>query len=214
MSDFDIDKLAMQDEEGTEDVSPDLEAERAALAKQREELAKKEKDLNRGFMEIAEREKKLTVPPKEDELPDVPPEAAKILDAYIGKKLTPLEQKLERTYYDGVNAELERQAEKAGIPPEEILKVATELHLAPADDSISAARDVFVSAANIIKGRTSVPDELKTKLREEILEELAKEGVRVEGVRKTRELPDEEPDEEALSPKERYELIKKKVGLA
>jgi hypothetical protein len=210
----DIDNLITGMDDGDADDSTELQRLKEELDAQRAELDKRSRDLNKGFMEIADRERRLTAEPeeKDDEVPEVPPEAAKILDRYIDKRTKPLEEALQNTYVESVGMELERFAEKAGRTEEELLTVVQEYNLTPKDNSLGAAREVFKKAADIMEAKSRGSEEdLKAKLKAEILEELAKTGVRIEGVAAARELPDDNPDEEELSQSQKYELFKRRA---
>ena len=202
--------------EGVEPEAPNELDERMKLLEERQaELDKRERDLNKGFMEVAARERELAERPiymeqseEEDDTPPLAPEAEKVLDKYIQKKVGPLLQAQQVLYAETVNSELEAVSARTGIPSEEIIQAINETGLAPKDDSIKSAREVLSAAAEIVKARNFNVEDMKKQIREDLLKELAESGASIESVKPTRELPQEVVDYDQMSPQEKYEFLK------
>jgi len=202
--------------EGVEPEAPNELDERMKLLEERQaELDKRERDLNKGFMEVAARERELAERPiymeqseEEDDTPPLAPEAEKVLDKYIQKKVGPLLQAQQELYAETVNSELEAVSARTGIPSEEIIQAINETGLAPKDDSIKSAREVLSAAAEIVKARNFNVEDMKKQIREDLLKELAESGASIESVKPTRELPQEVVDYDQMSPQEKYEFLK------
>ncbi|MEO0073655.1 MAG: hypothetical protein ABIK43_03195, partial [candidate division WOR-3 bacterium] len=133
----------------------------------REELAKRERDLNKGFMEIAERERRIaellearSLGGSDEEDDDIPlsPESKEILDKFVTKKLSreiePIIRAQEELYAETIENEIASAAEKFGVPEESIIEVLTTTDMAPKDRSLKAARDVVYAAAKIAKAQS------------------------------------------------------------
>lgn len=175
--------------------TPDPLAERQAeLDAKAAELAKKEKDLGRGFQEIAERERALT--PKEDKFagtPDLDEDSRKLLDKYIDSKLGNQLGLVERMYVDMANSELERFAEAKGIDVDVLKDTIRDYGLAPTDDSIASMRSVFDRAAKVVKAsefdEESYRKKVEDEVRESLLKQYAEQGVSVDAITPTRTEP-------------------------
>lgn len=201
--------------EETPEADPLAEA-RAALEAREAELAAKEKSLQKGFNEIAERERAVasrSIPATPEA--ELDPELEKQLDPYIdrlvAKKYGGALDAAQSAFFVSVEAELERFSEKENVEPEVLNAVIEEYGLRPQDASIASVRDVFRKAAALHRATTFDAEAERQRLREELLKEQAG-GTRVDAVRPLRtEVGGAELDEaalEALSPAERYAYLK------
>lgn len=195
------------------------------IERMREELAKRERDLNKGFMEIAERERRIaellesrSLGGSNDDDEDIPlsPESKEILDKFVTKKLSreiePIIRAQEELYAETIENEIANAAEKFGVPEESIVEVLATTEMAPKDRSLKAARDVVYAAAKIAKAQSIDESEIERRVREKILKELAEQGATVAGVKPARQLPDERVPVDEMSARQRYEYYKSKLS--
>ena len=146
----------------------------------------------------------------DEDVPPLNPEAEKILDRYVEKKIGPLMQTQQELYAESVNNELASIAERSGLTEDVIIDIINETGLSPRDGSIRAAREVMNAAVEIHKARHFDESEMEKRIREKLLKELAESGAQIEGVRPTRELPSEPVDISELSEDEKYKYLKEK----
>lgn len=161
--------------------SVDIEAAKA-------ELAKKERDLQKGFDEIARRERELQdrtapKPVVEDDDLGLDPEAEKVLDKFVSRKTSQQEQFVRQMWQDMAQSEVEKVADKAGISVEELERTITENGLNPAGPTRRDVAEMANKAVALHKATTFNLDSEREKMRAEILAELANEGVEVVSVK-------------------------------
>lgn len=211
----DLENVVGTEGEAPQEQEPTLEDRMKLLEERQAELDKRERELNKGFMEVAARERELAERPvyteeqeEEDDLPALAPEAEKVLDKYIQRKMGPVLQAQQELYAETVNSELEAVSQRTGLSPEDIIGAINDTGLAPKDDSIRSVREVMSAAAEIAKARKFNQEEFEKSIREKILKELAESGASIESVKPTRELPQEFVDMNSMTPQEKYEFLK------
>ena len=152
---------------------PDLEA-------RLKELEKKEKALQKGFQEIAEREKRIAAPKPtvdDDPLANLDPEAQKILDAFMEKKLGAYEQAVGGLLNDTMESEMESYAKAKDIDPEAMMEVVRDKGLAPKGFTRKDRLEVYDLAAAVVQANNRVDiDTLVNEKVEARLAELAEQG--------------------------------------
>lgn len=213
--------LTPETDEATEEVTtePVVEAPSPdAEFKAREEaIAKRERELQRGFDEVARREREAasrTAPPvEEDDIPEIPEDTAKALDKFFTEKYGTKLRAVDNLYADVVENELAKREN-----PDAIKDAITEYGLMPKDDSISAIREVFDKAETIAKAKSSNPDAereaIRAEERKKLLEELAAEGVHVETIepKRSETSPEVSLDDDDLDSNTKVRLLQEKWG--
>ena len=150
--------------------TPDLEA-------RLKELEKKEKALQKGFQEIAAREKRLTAAPSvapaadDDPLANLDPEAQKILDAFVERKLGAYNQAVGSLLNDTMESELESYAKSKDVDPADIMEVITERNLQPRGFTRKDRMDVYDLAAAVVKANRD--DDIESRIQAEVEKRIA-----------------------------------------
>jgi protoporphyrinogen oxidase len=200
----------VEQEVETPDPAAELAASKAALeaerAKFEAERKKQERNLNKWSTELAEREKRTTGALTSDTPLD--PEVEKLLDSYSERKWAPQLEIARSAYVASITSELDRFAEKNGVDAGTIEDVMNAQGIAPRDATMEAAREAFSKALRLHKADTFDEASYRTKLKEEILAELVKDGEKVEGVRPKRTEVVTESDEDSMNATELYNKFK------
>lgn len=192
MSDIDTTEEVQEQVEEVEapqidpEVAERLKAE--AKAEIEAEYSKKERDLQRGFEEIAERERRLAAPPVQAEpVPELDPEAERAVSALIerqyGSRLASAEQAMEAIANDKLKAFAAEKGVEAGALRETIAEFG--LVRKP---GLEGVEDAIEAAYRIQQSKTFDPEAERARIREELLAE-AQGGVRVEGITPRRGTP-------------------------
>lgn len=197
-----------------EPVAPEADTLRQEIEAERAALKKKESELNKWSMTLAERERTYqpVQTPTPDVVPDLDPEAQKVLDAYFEKKYGGVEKAVSALYADTVEAEMERFAVAKGIEPDALKQTLIEQNIQPAEMSLKGIRKSFETAKAIMDASKFNPDAEREKLKAEILADLTERGVRIEGVEPKTKTPTKgvDLDDDALTPAERYAAFKER----
>lgn len=197
-----------------------------------EELSKKERDLQKGFEEVARERKRLaelqerldqSVPAK-GKAPDegdegegddsITPEGRKILRKFVEEEFGGYFGGIEQMYADMVNGELQRFATEKGVDAEELTRIIQERNMAPKDYTLTEARNVYEQAYALHQAQNFDPEALEQKIREKLLTELAEQGVTIEGITPKPKPSGESHEPEIpvydMTPKERLAHLKQK----
>lgn len=198
-----------------EPVAPDADALRQEIEAERAALKKKESELNKWSMTLAERERSYQPPvqtPAPEVVPDLDPEAQKVLDAYFEKKYGGVEKAVSALYADTVEAEMERFAAAKGIEPDALKQTLIEQNIQPTEMTLKGIRRSFETAKAIMDASKFNPDAEREKLKAEILADLTERGVRIEGVEPKPKTPTKgvDFDDDSLTPAERYAALKER----
>lgn len=212
MEDMEItpDEVTEEVDEVTEEPAPD------PLAEERARIAERERELQKGFDEIARREREIQSrapePTPTDDDDEFDPEAMKVLERALAK--TPYAQAVQNLYVETAEAELQRFAEKKGIDPDKLRDTIAEKRLlAGAGTSLAAVQSALKDAADILTAKTFDPEAERERIRAEEIQKLRDEGVRIEDVKPKRtEIGTGKADffDEDLSPDERYRIALQK----
>lgn len=194
----------------------DIEAEKSRIAEERAAIAKREKELQRGFQEIAARERAAQTPkPVEaDPFADLDPQQAAWLKSTIEKTasaaISPELQSMQQFLVSTINDQIDAYAKEQGVDPGDVRDIINTYGLAPSDNSIASVRDVASKAVKLLQVDTFDPKAEERRITEKVLADLADKGVKVEAVRPARaEIGDAEPDWESndYTMAERYEWM-------
>lgn len=194
---------------------PDLEAIKTSIAEERAALEKEKKALQKGFQEIARREKEVTRPPvDDDDTPDLDDAAKAALGKYMQKEYGGYFSGLEKLYEDMASNEVERYAKDHELDADDLRAAISDNGLAPQDPTISAVRDTLEKAARIVQSSKFDLDKERERLKAELREELAEQyekGVNIEGLRPKRgEAAAPEGDIYEMTPEQRLAWYKEK----
>jgi|MudIll2142460700_1097286.scaffolds.fasta_scaffold00080_11 hypothetical protein len=191
---------------------------RAQLEAERKALEKREKDLNRGFEEIARREKlverfadnmtpaQAAAAASQTDVPELSPEAQLAVDSYFQQKYGSQLNQVDVLYNDLAESELQSFAEKQGIDPEELKQVIIDNNLQPNAKSLTDIRASLKKASLIREGSTVNREAIAAEERAKVLRELAAKGIQVEGVKPKRAAdpgPNPNPDFDMMTPEQR-----------
>ena len=191
--------------------TPDFKAELEAMKK---EIEKDRKNLQKGFDEIARRERELAAPKmselKEgDDIPDLDPTAAKALKKFLDENYGGYFQTTEMVAADLFESELDTFAEKRDLDADALRSLISERGLQPRDYTRKAFRDLLNDAATLLKPVDS--DALREQVREEIMRELADQGVVVEAAKPKRtESTLESGFDDEMTPEQKLAFWKRK----
>lgn len=190
------------------------EVDPAAELKAREEaIAKRERELQRGFDEVARREREAArpAPVEDDDIPEIPEETAKALEKFFADKYGDKLRAVDNLYADVLDTELSKREN-----PDAVRDIIAEFGLVPKDDSVRAIREVFDKAEAIARTRDLDPEALKAEAKaeaeKEILSRLAAEGVNVDTIEPKRSdaAPDATLDDDDLPSTVKVRLLKEK----
>ena len=169
---------------------PDLAAERAEWEKER---AKKERALQKGFDEIARRERELqnVAQPKVeegDDIPDLDPVAQKALKKYLDTQYGGYFQAQEMLTQDLFESELESFADKKGVDADDLREFVQTKGLAPKEYTRKGFREMLSDSYTLMSpvNLDEAIENAKREGREAALRELADQGIIVEGVKPKR----------------------------
>jgi len=193
---------------------PTPEPDPSEEIKAREEaIAKRERELQKGFDEVARRKRELeeAPAPADEELPELPEETAKVLDKYFDAKYGSKIKAVDNLYADLLDTELAKRED-----PDAIREVIAEYGFVPKDDSIAAIREVFDKAESVAKAKSLNPEAERERIRAEerkaILEELAADGVHIETIepKRSETSPEVSLDDDDLDSETRVRLLREK----
>ena len=186
------------------------------------ELKKREAELNKWNMRIAEREKALAATPaapKADGEPALPPlseDAEKMLDDFIQRKLGSKLNVIDTLFEDTIESELESFAASKGVDADTLRATLAETGIQPREFSRKGFKEAFSAAYDIHKSRTFDLEAEKAKWKDEIMAELKSQGIRPDSVEPSSRVDlDAEPsslmDDSEVSPSDKYAAILKKL---
>ena len=201
------------------EAAPEPEAAPAPdLTAKEKELAKKERALQKGFAEIARREKELQVPPMKaidegDDIPDLDPVAQKALKKYLDSQYGGYFQAQEMLTADLFESELENFAEKKGVDADDLRDFVSEKGLQPKDYSRKGFRELLNDSYTLMKpyDPEAERERITAEVREQVLKELADQGVVVEAVKPKRSDNSALPSNvDEMTPEERLSFYQRK----
>jgi hypothetical protein len=181
---------------------------------------KKERNLNKWSMELAERERRLAAPAASaapEAVSEVDPENLKAVAPYVkaiiesdyAPKLNAAEAMMESFIED----DLTRFAKDKGIEPDDIMEVITQRNLSAQGPALADVRKVFQDAYDIMQASSFDPVAKEAELREKILKELAEQGAEIVSVKEGRAAGSKPTlDTDSMSMDERYDYLKSKEG--
>ena len=203
--------------------APEPEIDRGKEYEEREAaLKKREAELNKWNMRIAEREKQLEAAPQKqtepsgEELPPLSDEASKVLDDWFQKKYGQRISVIDTLFEDTIESELESFASSKGVEPEELRQVLSEAGIQPQTYSRKGFKDAFNAAYDIHRARSFNPESEREKMKEEIIAELKGQGIRIDSIEPSSRVDLEQDagdymENEEMSPDEKYHAILKKL---
>ena len=194
----------------------------ADLAAKEAELKRKEAELNKWNMRIAEREKALAGEPKPEpkkadgELPPLSEDAEKVLDDFIQRRLGSKLGVIDTLFQDTIDAELENFAASKGVEADVLRETLAASGIQPKEFSRRGFREAFSAAYDIHQSRSFDRDAEREKMKAEILAELKEQGIRPDSVEPSSRVDlDSEPvnmmDDGELSPADKYNAILSKL---
>jgi hypothetical protein len=185
MSDEEVIEQAPEVEEGTPEVD-ETEAEREKIRAEVEaEFAKKEKALQKGFQEIADRERAISSPPPvDDDVPELDETAAKALKKFIETEYGAQLGQSTAVMNSLAERELQKFASDKEVDADEIRALIEDYGLVK-KPGLDGVEDALNKAYNLQRALNFDPKAEAEKLREQSIAE-AEEGVRVEGVKPKR----------------------------
>lgn len=203
------------EETPTEPEAPDPAAE---LAAREEAIAKRDKELNKGFDKLAREKRELEAKladasAPEEELPELPEETRKVLKKMFDEEYGAKLKAVDNLYSDMVDTELSKREN-----PDAIKEIISEYGFMPKDDTIASVREVFDKAEAIAKSKSVNPEalreQIRTEEREAILKELAAEGVQVETIepKRSEQTPDWSLDDDDVPSDVKVRMLKEKWG--
>lgn len=153
-------------------------------------IEKREKDLQKGFEEIARRKRDLEQPPPvaapKSDAPQLDPEAQRILDEYVTPKLAPYEAAISTLLQDTMETEMEAYAKAHDLDPDKLMEVVRDKQLTPRGVSRKDRQEVYELAAAVAKTSAAVDiDSLVNAEVEKRLAALAEQGATVVAPPKT-----------------------------
>lgn len=192
--------------------APDLAAKEA-------ELKRKEAELNKWNMKIAEREKALSatqtqVKPseKDEKLSPLSDEAAEVLDAWFQQKYGEKLSAVDILFQDTIESELEAFATAKGVDPETLRDTLSDSGIQPREFSRKGLREAFTTAHDIIRARSVDLNAERAKWEEEFMAKLKEQGIRVDSVEPSGRVDMDVDsadvmDDDDLSPADKYNAI-------
>lgn len=189
--------------------TPDPAAE---LTARQEAIDKRERELQKGFDEVARRKRELeeaAKPADDEDVPQIPEQTAKALDKWVRENYGSEFAKIDRIYADAVDNEIAKRGD-----PDAIKAVIVEYNLAPKSDSLADVREVLDRAEAIAKSNSRDPEAEKADMRKQILAELAEQGVQVETIapKRSDSSPEASLDDDDLPSDVKVRLLKEKWG--
>ena len=188
------DETVVADYSEPQEAAPESAPEPAPdYAAKEKELAKKERALQKGFDEIARRERELqnVAQPKieeGDEIPDLDPVAQKALKKYLDSQYGGYFQAQEMLTQDLFESELESFADKKGVDADDLREFVQTKGLAPKEYTRKGFREMLSDSYTLMSpvNLDEAIENAKREGREAALRELADQGIIVEGVKPKR----------------------------
>jgi len=192
----------------------DLEAERErireeARAEAKAEVAKREKELQKGFDEVARREREVSTP--KAPAPELDPDAQAAVKALIESEYAPVLQQASMAMASLADDKLKAFAAEKGVDPDTLRETISQYNLVT-KPGLEGVDDAIKAAYRIHAATTFDATKERERIREELIAE-QEGGVRIEGVREkkgasaptsTENVHDMNPDERLAYYKEKY----------